>query len=178
MVDLAHEFTGAVEHTAGGFHPRLLLSPSRESDPGLAHGLVQILASFPEFFEFAIADPREQQPRAELRLPSACVVISRKFRLGQQEILERHDRLSPEIQECLATGVPSRLALTRKRCPRRHRLPDDAPDDRKPTSCQQDDEEAFVAGGHVRVSIVISQLGRNDPQSSARFGVAAAGPQL
>jgi hypothetical protein len=163
LVNLPHEFTRAIEHPASGFHPRLLLGPSRESDPGPAHGLVQILAGSPEFFQFVIADPRKQQTGAEIHLPSACVVIARQFRLNQQEILERDDRLSPEIQECLATGLPSRLAFPRKRRPGCHRLPDDASNDCEATPGQEDDEEALVAGSHGRVSIAISQVGRNGP---------------
>jgi hypothetical protein len=148
LVDLAHELTRAVKHAAGGLHPRLLFSPSRDSFPGLVEGFCLSPAGFPEFFEFVIADPRKQQPGAELGLPSASVVIARQFRLSQQQILERNDRLSSEIQECLATGFPPRLAFPRKRRPRCHGLPDDASNDREATPGQEDDEEALVAGSH------------------------------
>jgi hypothetical protein len=149
LIDLADELTGPVEHPAGGFHPCLLLSPSRDCFRASAHGLCLIPAGFPQFFEFAVADPRKQQPGAELRLPSTCVVIARQFRLSQQKILERDDGVSSEIQECLATNFSSRLAFTRKRRPGCHRLPDDASNDSEATPCQEDDEKAFVAGCHV-----------------------------
>ena len=134
LVDLAHEFTGAIEHPASGFHPRLLLGPSRESDPGPAHGLTQILAGSPEFFEFVIADPRKQQTGAEIHLPSACVWRRASRRVSR------------------SAKAPSWMPSPARRCFQRLRG--------RPR--QEDDEEALVAGSHDRVSIAISQLSRND----------------